>query len=282
MHRLWFALTFVAGLVFMLAVPPMQTAGEPRHWVRLYSSWCDKLPQRALQLVAACEERDGKFHLAQLDAAMAATLDSPMPVPQELRGACGNAATAYLLPSLATRLVEAAWPYDKGATLMAFYGARLTNWLLLSLGVWLLLQAVPLLRGWTLFVYSLPLLMVRGASLNQDACIVLLVCAGIYCWQRGWRMATAAPLVVLLYTLIKLLPPSPVASPVTSSAALIVPAAFLALASDAMGPAAALWKRTPRPLWQNVAAGAALFLMLLVWKGALGGLRDLHYLRTSW
>jgi hypothetical protein len=241
------------------------------------------LPQRALQLVAACEEKDGKFHFAQLDAAMAATSDAPTPLPPELRGACGNAPTAYLLPSLATRMVEWAWPYDKGATLMAFYGARLTNWLLLSLGVYLLLSAAPLLRAWTLFVYSLPLLMVRGASLNQDAAIVLLVCVTIYAWQRRRRIITALSAAALLFTLFELLPPSPIASPTASSLAfLLAPAALLALASDAFGPAASLWRRTPNPLRQNVAAAAALLLLLPVWVGALAGLRDLHYLHVAW
>jgi hypothetical protein len=278
-HRVWFVTAFLGGLLFIMAVPPFQIGEEPQHWMRIYSPRCDKAPQRARQLVEACLEKDGKFHFAQLDAAMAATSDAPEPLPPGLQGACKNAPTAYLFPSLMTRLVELAWPYDKGATLMAFYGARLANWLTLSIGVWLLLLGAPLLRGFALFVYSLPHVMMRGASLNQDACVLFLVCLVIVSWRK--KVLFAVALLLLLYTFWKLLPAYP-AGAAAQSYGWILLAALLALASDAMGKAAPLLRQPERALWQNVAAGAALAVLLIVWQGALEALRHVHYLQVQW
>jgi hypothetical protein len=240
-------------------------------------------------LVDACDEPGVKggayFRFARFDAAMQANSPAMVGLPPRLKAACGNAPTAYLLPSLVTRGVELAWPYEKGATLMAFYGTRLANWLTLTLALWILLRLLPFVRSWALFLYSLPIVMLRGASVNQDAAMLSLLCllaVALYRF-RDWRRPALAGLagVVLLVTAWKSLPLS-LEAPSPSQGGLLVCAALLALASDGLGEGASLLRRAARPLWHHVTTCAALVLMAMAWRSTFALVRTVFYDHVRW
>jgi hypothetical protein len=279
-HRIWLGGIFAAGIVALLFLPPFQIGGEAAHFTRLYSlRGCGPVPLRVLQLPDALGERAVRggihFRLAHFDSAFQLTTESSAAPSGELARACGQLPTGYVLPSLSARLVERFWPTAKGRTLMAYYGARLANWLTLSAAVWLLVTCWPRFRAMSLFVYSAVIF--RAVAVSQDATLLALGCIALSAqslqlrWQR--ILGTLVPLLLLATWLW---PPLPALSTL-GRGQLATPwlvwsaAALLAIASDLAERARA----------RNASALGAFALLVWAWGSALHQLRAIYFERLS-
>jgi uncharacterized membrane protein len=218
---LWFASAFLVGLSILALIPPFQTNDETLHWVKTYSvsqgdTACVSIPSRAADLIASLhyqQVRDGgKFYFAFYDEGFATVNRTRVRVSQANLGACSYPSFAYAIAATFVRVTQALWPQDRGAMVVAFFAARMANWLTLSIAVLLLMLAVPRVCTWTLFVYSIPMMIHQCVSVNQDAMIMALHMLLVIAFFRlsHWRQLVAIALIVSLLTLIK-----PVSAPLS-------------------------------------------------------------------
>jgi hypothetical protein len=211
---LWFAGAFLFGLVMLVLLPPFQTNDETVHWMKLYGviehqPQCEPLPQRVLELISATRYDDTRaarylWRLGSFDDAFAAVRRTPASAPGA-GAACSYPAIGYVVPGVLARTAERLWPSEKGAILVAYYAARLGNWLELTAGVLLVLLTVPLARSWTLLAYSIPMVVHQGVSINQDAAIMALHCVLVVVLfrLRGWPQLGGVVVVVAMLAAIK-------------------------------------------------------------------------------
>jgi len=203
-HRWWYVAATFAYLIFLVLIPPFQTNDEDAHWMRLWTTasgglTCNQpIPPSASIFIGAAHyypvRAEGKhYQFAFIDEELAVV------------GAAGEARAggatclympiSYLLPAVAARLVAS--PYDAGKPshmFHAFYAARGCNLLLLVFGTLLFLALVPQYRNLTLLLYSLPMLMQQGISVNQESTITLLFFVLMIFW---WRQSTLAGAVAM-------------------------------------------------------------------------------------
>jgi uncharacterized membrane protein len=206
----WLTLAFFVGLAYLVVIPPFQTNDETHHWIKMYSvsegrEGCTDLPQRVVSFAAQLRFQALKDHYTRFRFA-----DFDVPQPDSSRvpaggAACGYPSIAYVFPALLARGSQALWPVRHFNLLVAFYAARLGNWLMLTAGVVFVLLAVPLARSWTLVLYSLPMMMHQCMSINQDAAIMAMHCVLVVGFFRtsGWRQLVTVGIAVLFLAKMK-------------------------------------------------------------------------------
>ncbi len=175
----WFCCTFLVGVVFVFLMPPFQTNDETHHWEKLYTVMehdptCSNIPrgvETVIEKNVYDQVRGGwKWEFRRADDAFAVRLGNRM-VPS-YNASCGYPSTSYWFPALLARASQRLWPSEWGGIMVAFYAARLGNWLVLSICVWLGITLLPRLRTWLLTVFSVPMVIHQSASINQDSTIV--------------------------------------------------------------------------------------------------------------
>jgi uncharacterized membrane protein len=199
----------LGSLVMVFLIPPFQTNDEVAHWYRTWSVaegriLCRRIPVVAHKLVDVVKYADVRKHrlpwghdLADAGAQLPGMQGG---VPTD-SGACLYSPVSYVLPAMALRLV--ARPFDPQRSshiLAAFYGARLTNWLLMGAGVLLFLLYVPRARNLTLVMYSLPMTIHQTIAINQDS--LIFVAAMLLLW--AWWDAPSWPGLVIALGLLML------------------------------------------------------------------------------
>jgi hypothetical protein len=177
--RAWFWSTFLVGVLFACFMPPFQTNDETHHWDKLYTVMqldreCKRVPAGVDDVIgnSVYEQIRGswKWEFRRFDDDFATHLgDQRRP---SYKQACAYTVTAYALPALIARVSQLLWPTQWGEVIVAFYAARLGNWIVLTLCVWLGLRFLPRLRTWLLAVYSVPMVIHQSASINQDSTII--------------------------------------------------------------------------------------------------------------
>jgi uncharacterized membrane protein len=207
-QRIWFLAASFAYLLFLVLIPPFQTNDEDAHWMRLWTiasgnlTCKEPIPSTAFDFIAASHywpvRAEGKhYHFSNLDAELAI---KGRPDQQPALGApCLYMPLSYTVPALAVRLF--ANPYDPARPahiFHAFYAARASNLLLMFAGVLLFLAFVPALRNLTLLLYSLPMAIHQGISINQESTILFLFFAMMILWWRPSTVAGAAIMAVLI------------------------------------------------------------------------------------
>jgi hypothetical protein len=189
LERAWLISTFVVGLTFIAAIPPFQTNDEDSHWVHMWGVAtgqlrCEGSKPRAVMAAVSV------LHAGSVHADPASWQVRYLKDAVELRElghvpgsgtACGYPPLAYVAPGLVARVLA----FDlhgrprRYGMLAAIYGARLTNWLLLTLAVWLLCGLAPWSRHLTLVVYSIPEVIQQSMAINTDS--FLLACTAVVC-----------------------------------------------------------------------------------------------------
>jgi uncharacterized membrane protein len=121
--------------------------------------------------------------------------------------ACAYYPGPYVAPAVTARLLGLdldGRPY-RGSMMRAIYGARLTNWLLMTLAVLWLLVAAPWARSFTLFFYGVPEVIQQSIAVSTDSFLFALTLAigGLWLARASWSRMAWLTLWVTLMTMGK-------------------------------------------------------------------------------
>jgi hypothetical protein len=258
-HRTWFAVVFLLSLAFLVAIPPFQTNDEPSHWHRLWSVACGELtcgkpiPIVTDRAIGASSYGGVRSHNQQFNRSSAWAKMRELHGANATQLAGGNACVyvpiAYLLPALAMRPFVHPYDYNTEAGMLtAFFVSRLTNWLLMGVGVLLFLIFVPRLRNLTLVMYSLPTVMQQTVVINQEATLFVIMMALLALWAAPPSLRNVLVALVLI-TLLS----------VMKAVFLVLLLLWLALVLR--------WRVAARVGWGQVVAVTALALVPIVLQG---------------
>jgi hypothetical protein len=284
-HRLWFSAAFLFGIAFVFLLPPFQVNDEDQHWFRAWSLfggsfYCGEIPEVAKELPLQTGFQiniDHQFnHHAKAETIHQALDWRGYNIPHRVvSAACGFFPLGYVPAYLASRAVaftRGARP-RVGGMMRGYYAARLMNWLLVSLGFFVLVWRLPWARNVGLFAYSIPELMQQSVALGLDthlfflACLLLVATFGRASWCSvaavivGATVMTMAkvvyaPLGALAFPLLSRFRPRAVLTAMAVALAVLLP--FIAwklwIASLPPDPSAG----APSPPWVNAPVQIAL------------------------
>lgn len=255
-HRLWFCATFLFGISIAFALPVCQTNDEDSHWRRIWTIsrgdvYCHTIPEVANDLPKLIKLMPDhkRQKVARWSFVTEALKDRGynIPVPIISNG-CGYFPLGYIPAGIVARLVAFnlhARPRT-GGMIKGFYAARLTNWLMLTLVVFLLLRSLPWARSLILFFYSIPEVHQQASTVGLDsflfsmtACLLILLFT-----PPRWRSVAWIALVVAVMTMTK---------------PIYAPLALLAV------PLIARLKEQGRWTWRGWVATASLLLPAPLW-----------------
>jgi Predicted membrane protein (DUF2142) len=214
LHRLWFGIAFIFGIVYIVTIPPFESGDELTHWNRLWAVAEGEVVCRTMP--GAAKVLPNYFRFPVSDTVPSApgprvilpsqkrffrqlpVLKGPPPPDHPRVGLedfrlawdftglsdtgfagdlqCKYPPTGYLLPAGAARLVglHKDGTPRPGGMLEAFYATRLVNWGLVTIALWLLLRAIPWGRNLLLFFYTVPEVLQQGTALNNDAFLFVM------------------------------------------------------------------------------------------------------------
>lgn len=187
-HRIWFVFTFLVGIAFCYAFPPFQTNDEDSHWLHMWGvAYGDfrcgaPKPDAALGIceplhMVAVRYVPSRWRWQYMrDASRFVGRDS---MTRAEGSACHYHPLPYLVPGLVARLAAfgLSGKLRPGSMLRAAFAARITDWVLVSLAVFLLCRRLPWCRNFALFFYSIPEVLQQGMAIGTDG--FLFVSAGI-------------------------------------------------------------------------------------------------------
>jgi uncharacterized membrane protein len=220
-HTVWLAAVFVAYVVFVLLMPPMQSNDEPSHWNRLWSVasghlTCDEIPAVTQDFVSTMHydqirEKNWGWKTQFLEDGR--TLEGRVARVKAQGNACVYIPIAYVLPALA--MLPLVTPYDRrfpAGLVWGYYVARFTNVFLLTLAVIGFLWLMPELATLTLVLYSLPMTIQQGSVYNQESSILLCGLLLLWLWHKKsslkqvvWLLVVVAALAAMKSTYLVLL-----------------------------------------------------------------------------
>jgi hypothetical protein len=278
LERAWLISTFVIGLAFIAAIPPFQTNDEDSHWVHMWGVALGQLrcggekPRVVMATVstlrqAAVHRDPSTWQVRYLLQAAELVGTGRLPGAGT---ACGYPPLAYVAPGLVARALafDLHGRVRRYGMLAAIYGARLTNWLVLTLAVWLLCGLQPWSRHLALLVYSIPEVIQQSMAINTDsfilACTVVASLASFR--QAGTRAWAMLCLAVTAMTINKPIyaPLSALGLPALTSASALSPRrrTLFAIALFALPIIAyAAWQRFTHPAGTAAATGGAALQM---------------------
>jgi uncharacterized membrane protein len=255
LQRIWFALTLLTGIAYIVAIPPFESGDELTHWNRLWA---------VAEGEIICRTMPGAAKVIPNFFRFPAKSAYPKVTAEDFRLAwnftglgepggsgdlqCKYPPTAYVLPAIAARLValrEDGTP-RQGGMLASFYAARMVNWMLTSIAMLWLLQAMPWGRNLLLLFYSLPEVLQQGMSVNNDAFLFAMtfLILGVLLRPAAWSNVAWIAVALIAMTTIK---------PVYAPMALLAAPLYLYL-------------RSVRWTWKQDLITIGLVTPLLLWK----------------
>jgi uncharacterized membrane protein len=248
----WFLCVLAGSLAMVFFIPPFQTNDEVAHWYRAWTVadtgvLCRGVPRVATTLQSTVETTNLSRHQVTWSRALlhaAAELPGDAHTTHSGFNACFYSPVAYVLPALALRLV--ARPFDPSRPsriLAAFYAARITNWLLMGVGVLLFLLYAPRARNLTLVMYALPMTIQQTIAINQDSLIFVAALLLLWAW---WAAPSWTGLLVALGLL------------------LLVKIIYACLLLWVL---CALWRLPPARRWRSALLLAIPLGLCLLWNG---------------
>jgi uncharacterized membrane protein len=216
-HRMWLASIFIIGIVYCYAFPPFQTNDEDAHWLHLWGvayghAGCNgRKPNAVREFLDVVRQRmvredPGQWRAQYLHDALR-FVGSAEPTTAD-GTACRYPPHPYVVPGLVARFVAFGWRghLSAGSVIRAAYAARITNWILVTLGILLLCRRLPWIRNFALAFYSIPELIQQSMAVNTDSflfvatvLLLLLVLGRRVSW---WNLILVG-LVAALMTTIK-------------------------------------------------------------------------------
>lgn len=210
----WLGMIFVLGLGYIVLVPPFQSVDEVAHWDRAWTVArgqfnCKMLPYAAAQFVNFGFRFDNEAHRGPIPWSFLRDAYEFSGGPGEFSIAtagCGYPPIGYVPAALAAALLTRE-PSEPGPHKMfiAFYGARLANWLFFfaCLVAAYRLSVFPLP---VLVFASIPMVIHQSMSLNNDS---VLFSGTLLCAALMTRLPTRASLwsAIAIVTLLSAIKP---------------------------------------------------------------------------
>jgi uncharacterized membrane protein len=193
MHTTWLVCLFIAGLAYIVIIPPYKSIDEVAHWDRMWTVAtgqlnCRSIPKAASEFVYLVNDIKASTQTVVTRGMAFTGSDGPLPIAT---ASCMYPPIGFLAPALAVRFIglDLSGHPVEGGMFWSFYTARFVNWILFFGTLWFVAWRLPWMRNLLLLFGSIPEVLQQTTALNQDALLFACTLLVAYAWQSkpGWR-----------------------------------------------------------------------------------------------